>query len=168
MIDLIVIRFQHESKADKSLIEVKKLEREYLINLKDAAIVVRNKAGNVKMKRTHEVIDFGEFREGIWELIIGLICFPPMWAIFWAKFGGIFSALTNIGINENLIREIGNMVEPGTSAIFILVKKPTPDKVLDELRQFEGEGKVLRTSLSEEDEAKLQAALTKDQLEIDA
>lgn len=166
MSDLIVIRFQHEFKAGEVLIELSKLERKYLVNLKDAAIVIRNKADNVKMKQTHKVIDFGEFREGLWELLIGLIFFPPMWAIFWARFGGIFSALTDIGINENFIREIGNMIEPGTSAIFFLVKRSTPDKFLDELSQFEG--KVLRTSLSKEDEAKLQVASTKDQLEIDA
>ena len=57
------------------------------------------------------------------------------------------------------IRELGNTIEPGTSALFILVTKSTPDKVLEDLSEFEG--KVLRTSLSHEDEAKLQAALTK-------
>jgi uncharacterized membrane protein len=67
--------------------------------------------------------------------------------------------LTDVGIDDEFVREIGNTLEPGTSAIFILVRKSTPDKVLEEISKFEG--KVLRTSLSREDEAKLQAALTK-------
>jgi len=48
MSDLIVIGFQDEFKADEVLIELRKLEREYLVDLEDAAIVVHNKAGKVK------------------------------------------------------------------------------------------------------------------------
>jgi len=166
MSDLIVIGFQDEFKADEVLIELRKLEREYLVDLEDAAIVVRNKAGKVKIKQTQELVTSGALSGGFWGLLIGLIFLHPMLAIFGAAVGAISGALTDIGIDDNFIREIGDTIEPGTSAIFVLVKKSTPDKVLDELSQFEG--KVLRTSLSKEDEAKLQAALTKDhQLEID-
>lgn len=166
MSDLIVIGFQDEFKADEVLIELRKLEREYLVDLEDAAIVVRNKAGKVKIKQTQELVTSGALSGGFWGLLIGLIFLHPMLAIFGAAVGAISGALTDIGIDDNFIREIGDTIEPGTSAIFILVKKSTPDKVLDELSQFEG--KVLRTSLSKEDEARLQAALTKDQPEIAA
>jgi DNA-binding beta-propeller fold protein YncE len=71
---------------------------------------------------------------------------------------------TTIGIDDNFIREIGNTIELGTSALFVLVRKSTPDKVLEDLSKFEG--KVLRTSLSKEDEAKLQAALTKGETDL--
>jgi len=164
MSDLIVIGFQDEFKADEVLIELRKLEREYLVDLEDAAIVVRNKEGKVKIKQTQELVTSGALSGGFWGLLIGLIFLHPMLAIFGAAVGAISGALTDIGIDDNFIREIGDTIEPGTSAIFILVKKSTPDKVLDELSKFEG--KVLRTSLSKEDEAKLQAALTKDQPEI--
>lgn len=166
MSDLIVIGFQDEFKADEVLIELRKLEREYLIDLEDAAIVVRNKAGKVKVKQTQELVTSGALTGGFWGLLIGLIFLHPMLAIFGAAAGALSGALTDIGIDDNFIREIGDTIEPGTSAIFILVKKSTPDKVLDELSPFEG--KVLRTSLSKEDEARLQAALTKDQPEIAA
>ena len=56
------------------------------------------------------------------------------------------------------IQELGNTIAPRTSAIFSLVRKSTPDKVLEDLSKFEG--KVLQTSLTREDEAKLQEALT--------
>lgn len=167
MSDLIVIGFQDEFKADEVLIELRKLEREYLVDLEDAAIVVRNKEGKVKIKQTQELVTSGALSGGFWGLLIGLIFLHPMLAIFGAAVGAISGALTDIGIDDNFIREVGETIEPGTSAIFILVKKSTPDKVLDELSQFEG--KVLRTSLSKEDEANLQAALTKDHPpEIDA
>ncbi|MBW4623376.1 MAG: DUF1269 domain-containing protein [Cyanosarcina radialis HA8281-LM2] len=166
MSDLIVIGFRDEFKADEVLIELRKLEREYLVDLEDAAIVVRNQEGKVKIKQTQELVTSGALSGGFWGLLIGLIFFHPLLAIFGAAVGAISGALTDIGIDDNFIREIGDTIEPGTSAIFVLVKKSTPDKVLDELSQFEG--KVLRTSLSKEDEAKLQEALTKHQPEIEA
>lgn len=76
-----------------------------------------------------------------------------------AAAGALSGALSDIGIDDNFMRDLGSTIEPGTSAIFVLIRKSTPDRVLADLSKFEG--KVLRTSLSKEDEAKLQAALTK-------
>jgi uncharacterized membrane protein len=163
MSDLIVISFSNEFKADEVLIELSKLEREYLIDLEDAAIVIRSQAGKIKIKQTQELVTSGALTGGFWGLLLGLIFLHPLLAIFGAAAGAISGALTDVGIDDNFIREIGQTIEPGTSAIFVLVKKSTPDKVLDELSLFEG--KVLRTSLSKEDEAKLQAVLAKSELE---
>lgn len=159
MSDLIAVGFKDEFKADEVLIDLKKLEREYLIDLEDAAIVVRNKQGKVKIKQTQELVASGALSGGFWGLLFGVIFLHPMLALFGAAVGALSGALTDVGIDDEFVREIGNTLEPGTSAIFILVRKSTPDKVLEEISKFEG--KVLRTSLSREDEAKLQAALTK-------
>jgi uncharacterized membrane protein len=159
MSDLIVIGFPDEFKADEVLLDLRKLEREYLIDLEDAAIVVRKKDGKVKIKQTQELVTAGALSGGFWGLLIGLMFFEPMLGILGAAVGAISGALTDIGIDDNFIQELGNTIEPGTSAIFVLVRKSTPDKVLDDLSKFEG--KVLRTSLSHEDEAQLQAVLTK-------
>jgi uncharacterized membrane protein len=160
MSDLIVIGFKDEFKANEVLMDLKKLEREYLIDLEDAAVVVRNQEGKVKVTQTQELVSTGLLSGGFWGLLLGFLFFHPLigWA-FGAAAGAISGALTDIGIDDNFIREVGNTIEPGTSALFILVRKSTPDKVLEDLQKFEG--KVLRTSLSKEDEAKLQAALTK-------
>lgn len=159
MSDLIVIGFKDEFKADEVLLDLRKLEREYLIDLEDAVVVIRNKEGKVKIKQTQELVTSGALEGGFWGLLLGLIFFHPMLAIVGVAAGAISGVLTDIGIDDNFIREIGNTIESGTSAIFVLARKSTPDKVLDELSKFEG--KVLRTSLSKEDEAKLQAVLTK-------
>ncbi len=159
MSDLIVIGFPDEFKADEVLLDLRKLEREYLIDLEDAAIVVRKKDGRVNIKQTQELVTGGALSGGFWGLLIGLMFFEPMLGILGAAVGAISGALTDIGIDDNFIQELGNTIEPGTSAIFVLVRKSTPDKVLDDLSKFEG--KVLRTSLSHEDEAQLQAVLTK-------
>ena len=159
MSNLIVIGFSDEFKADEVLLDLRKLEQEYLIDLEDAAIVVRKKDGRVNIKQTQELVTAGALSGGFWGLLIGLMFFEPMLGILGAAVGALSGALTDIGIDDNFIQELGNTIEPGTSAIFVLVRKSTPDKVLDDLSKFEG--KVLRTSLSHEDEAQLQAVLTK-------
>lgn len=164
MSDLIVIGFPSEFKADEVLLDLRKLEREHLIDLEDAAIIVRNKDGKVRVKQTQELDASGALSGGFWGLLIGLIFLDPMLAIFGVAIGTLTGALAHIRIDEKFIQELGNTIEPGTSAIFVLVRKSTPDKVLEDLSKFEG--KVLQTSLSHEDEAKLQAALTKSEIAI--
>ena len=159
MSDLIVIGFKDEFKADEVLIDLRKLELEYLIDLEDAAIVVRNKEGKVKVKQTQELVASGALNGGFWGLLIGLMFFQPLLGILGAAVGALSGALTDDGIDDNFIQELGNTIESGTSAIFILVRKSTPDRVLEDLSKFEG--KVLQTSLSHEDEERLQTALTK-------
>ncbi|WP_026731236.1 DUF1269 domain-containing protein [Fischerella sp. PCC 9605] len=158
MSDLIVVSFSDEFRADEVLLELAKLQREHLIDLEDAAIVVRNKEGKLKIKQTQELVASGAAGGGLWGLLFGLIFFNPLlgWAVGTAA-GAISGLVADIGIDDNFIKEIGNSLEPGTSALFVLVRKVTPDKVLEDLSRFGG--KVLRTSLSKEDEAKLQEAL---------
>ncbi len=160
MSDLIVIGFKDEFKADEVMVDLRKLEREYLLALEDAAIVIRNKDGKVKVKQTQELVTNGALSGGFWGLLFGLIFFNPLlgWVVG-AAAGAISGAMTDIGIDDNFIREVGSTIEPGTSAIFFLVRNATTDKVLEDLSKFEG--KVLKTSFSKEDEAKLQAVLTK-------
>jgi uncharacterized membrane protein len=160
MSDLIVIGFDDEFKADEVINDLRKLEREYLIELEDAAIVIRNKDGKVKVKQTQELTATGALSGGFWGLLFGFIFMNPIlgWVIGTAA-GAISGALTDVGIDDNFIREIGSTIKPSSSAIFFLVRKATTDKVLEDLSKFEG--KILRTSLSNENEAKLQAVLTK-------
>ena len=72
--------------------------------------------------------------------------------------GAVSGALTDVGINDNFMKDLARGLTPGSSALFVLVRKVTPDKVLEEIRGTGG--KILKTSLTHEDEAKLQAALS--------
>jgi uncharacterized membrane protein len=78
-------------------------------------------------------------------------------AVMGAGAGALSGSLTDVGINDNFMKDIASNFQPGTSALFVLVRKATSDKVLEELKG--AGGKILQTSLSEEGEAKLQAAL---------
>ncbi|PZU95789.1 MAG: hypothetical protein DCE90_11570 [Pseudanabaena sp.] len=160
MSSLIAVSFKDEFTADAVLLELRKLQKEHLIDLEDAAVVIRNQDGKVKIKQTQELTTAGALSGGFWGLLFGFIFFNPLlgWAVG-AIAGGISGALSDIGIDDNFIREVGSTIEPNTSAIFVLVRRATPDKVLEDLSRFNG--KVLKTSLSNEDESKLQAVLTK-------
>jgi uncharacterized membrane protein len=160
MSSLIAVGFKDEFTADAVLLELRKLQKEHLIDLEDAAVVIRDKDGKVKIKQTQELTTAGALSGGFWGLLFGFIFFNPLlgWAVG-AIAGGISGAFSDIGIDDNFIREVGSAIEPNTSAIFVLVRRATPDKVLEDLSRFNG--KVLKTSLSNEDEAKLQAVLIK-------
>lgn len=160
MSSLIAVGFKDEFTADAVILELQKLQQEHLIDLEDAAVVIRNKEGKVKIKQTQELTATGALSGGFWGLLFGFIFFNPLlgWAVG-ALAGAVSGALTDIGIDDNFIRDVGSTITPGTSAIFVLVRQATADKVLEDLSKFEG--KVLKTSLSKEDEAKLQAILTK-------
>lgn len=160
MSSLIAVGFKDEFTADSVILELQKLQREHLIDLEDAAVVIRNKEGKVKIKQTQELTATGALSGGFWGLLFGFIFFNPLlgWAVG-ALAGAVSGALTDIGIDDNFIRDVGSTITPGTSAIFVLVRQATADKVLEDLSKFEGT--VLKTSLSKDDEAKLQAILTK-------
>ncbi|PZO38448.1 MAG: hypothetical protein DCF19_16110 [Pseudanabaena frigida] len=160
MSSLIAIGFNDEFTADAVVLELRKLQQEHLIDLEDAAIAIRNKEGKVQIKQTQELTASGALSGGLWGLLFGFIFFNPLlgWAVG-ALAGGVSGALTDIGIDDNFIRDVGSTITPGTSAIFVLVRRATSDKVLEDLSKFKG--KVIKTSLSNEDEAKLQAVLAK-------
>jgi uncharacterized membrane protein len=159
MSDLIVVGFKDEFKADEVMNELRRLQSEYLVDLEDAAVVIRNQEGKVKIKQAQELVAAGAISGSYWGVLLSVIFFNPIFALVGAAAGALSGALSDIGIDDNFIRDLGSTIEPGTSAIFVLVRKSTPDRVLADLSKFEG--KVLRTSLSKEDEAKLQAALSK-------
>jgi uncharacterized membrane protein len=159
MSDLIVVGFKDEFKADEVMNELRRLQSEYLVDLEDAAVVVRNQEGKVKIKQAQELVATGALNGGYWGVLLSVLFFNPIFALVGAAAGALSGALSDIGINDDFMRDLGSTIEPGTSAIFVLVRKSTPDRILADLSKFEG--KVLRTSLSKEDEAKLQAALTK-------
>ena len=65
--------------------------------------------------------------------------------------------MSDVGINDKFMKELGAKLEPGSAALIVLVHGATTDKVLPRISQYGGD--VLQTSLSTEEEQALQAAL---------
>jgi uncharacterized membrane protein len=159
MSTLVVIGYDNEFKAEEVRLTLRKLQKEYLIDLEDAVVAVKDVNGKVKLHQAINLTAAGAVGGGFWGSLIGLIFLNPiLGAAMGAAAGAASGALTDVGINDKFMKELAENMSPGTSALFVLVRKATPDKVLEEL-QGTG-GKVLKTSLSHDDEARLQAALT--------
>ena len=93
-------------------------------------------------------------------MLIGMIFLNPLLgAAMGAGAGALSGKLRDIGISNNFMKELGETLTPGSSALFVLIRKATPDKVLEQLKQFKG--RVVQTSLTAEKESELRAALEK-------
>jgi uncharacterized membrane protein len=159
MSTLVVIGYDDEFKAEEVRLKLRKLQKDYLIDLEDAVVAVKNDKGKVKLHQAVNLTAAGAIGGGFWGSLIGLIFLNPLLgAAVGATAGAVSGALTDVGINDKFMKELADAMNPGSSALFVLVRKATPDKVLKEV---EGTGgKILKTSLSHDDEAKLQAALS--------
>jgi uncharacterized membrane protein len=99
---------------------------------------------------------------GFWGTLIGLIFLNPLLgAAVGAGAGALSGMLSDIGISDKQIKEIAESFKPGNSALFVLVRRATTDKVLEGLKEFAGKGRILQTSLSKDTEESLRAALEK-------
>jgi uncharacterized membrane protein len=159
MSTLAVIGYDNEFKAEEVRLTLRKLQKEYLIDLEDAVVAVKDTKGKVKLHQAINLTAAGAVGGGFWGSLIGLIFLNPLLgAAIGAAAGATSGALTDVGINDKFMKDLAAAMTPGSSVLFVLVRKATPDKVLAEL-QGSG-GKVLKTSLSHDDETKLQAALS--------
>ncbi len=167
MSDLIAIAYDDEFKAEEVRLTLAKLEREHLIELEDAAVVVKNEKGKVKLKQAINLTTAGAVSGGFWGLLIGtLFLVPLVGAAVGASTGAISGALSDIGVDDDFMRELGESMQPGTSALFVLASKVTPDKVLEEVAPYGG--KVLRTSLTKDKEAELQEVLSRRGIKLES
>ncbi|MGC9502833.1 DUF1269 domain-containing protein [Baaleninema sp.] len=159
MSDLIAVAYDDEFKAEEVRLALMKLQKEHLIELEDAAVVVKNQKGKVKLNQAINLTAAGAASGGFWGLLIGVLFLSPLLGVAVGAAGGaIGGALSDIGVDDDFMRELGESMTPGSSALFLLVRKVTPDKVLDEVAQYGG--KVLRTSLSKDRENQLQEVLS--------
>jgi uncharacterized membrane protein len=158
MSELIVIGYDDPFKAEETRLKLVKMQRDYLIDLEDAVVAVKDKEGKIKLNQAYPLTQMGAVGGGFWGALIGMLFLNPLLgAAVGAGAGAISGTLSDVGVNDKFMKELAASFQPGTSALFVLVRKATPDKVLEEL-QGAG-GKIIQTSLSHEDESKLQAAL---------
>ena len=158
MSDLIVIGFDNEHTAFEMRAALVKLQKEYLIDMEDVVVVTKDDKGKVKLHQAVNLTAAGAVGGTFWGMLIGMIFLNPLLgAAIGAGAGALSGKLRDIGISDDFIKELGQAFQPGTSALFVLVRKATPDKVLEELKGFKG--KVLKTSLTKDKEDELREVL---------
>jgi uncharacterized membrane protein len=154
----VVVGYDDMFKAEEVRIKLMKMQKDYLIDLGDAVVAVKDQSGKVKLHQAVNMTAAGAVSGGFWGTLIGLIFLNPLIGLaVGATTGAVSGALTDLGIDDKFMKDLSGTLKPGSSALFVLVQKATPDKVLEELAGTGG--KVLKSSLSHDDEAKLQAAL---------
>jgi uncharacterized membrane protein len=159
MSTLVVVNYNDPYKAEEVRLKLRKLASEYLLDLEDAVVAVKDEKGKVKLNQAVNLTAAGALSGGFWGSLVGLIFLNPLLGLAaGAAAGAVSGALTDVGINDSFMKDLAATMTPGSSTLFVLVRKATPDKVLEELKGTGG--RVLKTSLSHEDEAKLQAALS--------
>src|SRR6476660_7142276 len=159
MSDLIAIGYDNETTAIEAMNEAEHLAQELIIQPDAIAAIIRNKDGKYKVVTNHHMVGAGATWGMLWGMLFGILFFVPVLGMaVGAGFGALFGKLEKSGIDKAFQQQVRDMLKPGTSALFLVVEKVTPDKAIESLKQFGGT--VLKTSLSEETERELQAELS--------
>jgi len=158
MSDLVVIAFPSEARAEEVRQRILALQKDYLIELGDAAIAVKQPDGSVKLNQLVNTTAMGAVSGTFWGTLIGLIFLNPLaGAAIGAASGAISGALTDVGVNDAFMKDVAQALQSGNAALFLLIRKLTTDKVLEDLKGVGGT--VLRTSFDHTKEEALRAAL---------
>lgn len=159
MSDLIVIVYPNEAKAEEMREKLIGLQKEYLIELSDAVIAVKQESGRVKLNQLFHTTAVGAVSGGFWGLLIGAIFLMPLLgATVGATSGALAGALSDFGISDKFMKQLAGKLQPRNAALFLLIRKMTTDKVLDAIKGTGGT--VLQTSLDHTKEQALRDALT--------
>ena len=154
MADLIAIGYPDEATAEAAAEEARRLARDLIIEPDAIAAIVRDKEGSYHVHTQHHAVGAG----ATWGMFWGLLFFIPVFGMaVGAGMGALMGKITKSGINREFQDQVRGMLQPGSSALFLMVEKVTPDKAVDALSKYGGT--VLKTSLSKEDERELQEAL---------
>ena len=160
MATLVAIGYSDEATAERARETVQRLESELIIQADQVAAVSRDAEGKYHVHTTHGGASSGAgaMWGGFWGLLFGLLFFIPFAGLaLGAGMGALMGHFGEKGIDKAFQDQVRDHVQPGTSALFMVIEQATPDKAVAALQEYGGT--VIKTSLSEEDTKKLQDAL---------
>lgn len=158
MADLLVIAYPIEARAEEVRNHLLGMQKEYLIDLDDAVVTVKQPSGQVKLNQLFSPAAAGAVSGALWGALLGLILLSPLiGAALGAAGGALGGKLSDVGINDQFMRDVAKNLDSGHAALFLLIRKMTTDKVMAEL-QGTG-GTIMRSSFDETKEQALREAL---------
>jgi uncharacterized membrane protein len=158
MADLIAIGYPDETTADAAAAEAYRLAADLIIQPDAIAVIVRDKDGSYHVSTTHHAVSGGAMWGMFWGFLFGLLFFIPVFGMaLGAGMGALMGKFAKTSIDQQFQDQVRGLVQPGTSALFLMVEKVTPDKAVEAMSKYGGT--VLKTSLSKDDEKELQDAL---------
>ena len=157
MSTLVAIAYDDLDKAKEVMGTVGGLVKEHSLTLEDAVIVEHRANGKMKLHQP-SLAGLGAASGALWGGLIGLIFLMPLLGMaVGAASGAAGGAMSDYGIDDNFMKELGTKLPEGGAAVFVLVKEATRDKVVPEIAKYGGQ--VIQSSLEDEAEASLQEAL---------
>jgi uncharacterized membrane protein len=161
--DLIVIGYPDEQQASRAWAELTRLQRDYLVDLEDAAIIRRDQKGKLHVTTpAHHAVAWGTLSGLFWGMVIGLLLLPlipvaPLIGVAGGLAGAGIGVAADLTIEEDFKQRVQDMLQPGTSALLMIIRKVTMDRVLEALAPYGGT--VLKTSLPQGAEEQLMKVL---------
>ena len=158
--EMIVVAFDNETDADRVLDSLKGLEAMDIVDLKNAAVIVRDSAGQVKIKETSDFdTKQGAIGGAAAGAVLGLLGGGLLsGAILGAAGGAAAGKFIDLGLDDDFLKSVGDSLGSNSSAIVALVDFEQVDRAMEELDKFEG-GTIIRHTLSPEVYAKLSDAV---------
>ncbi len=157
MSELITVGFKGEFTADEVLLDLEKMQQIHQINLDDAVVAIRKVDGTIKIKHSNLLVMSDAAMGSLFGMVVGGPAGLLVGGVIGAAVGETVKILSHIGITDEFVKGVADVLAPGSSAIFFRVHKSISDAVVDELKKFNGE--LLRSSLSVKDENELITAL---------
>jgi len=158
MSTLIAIAYPDVATAERVRAELIQATKEHLLTLEDAVVVEHRPDGKIKLHQAGSMAGAGAAGGAMWGGLIGLLFLAPLFGMaIGAASGALAGKMTDAGVDDNLVKQLGAKMPPGGAALIMLGQASARDKVLERVQQFGGE--VVQTSLSEDDEERLRAAL---------
>ena len=158
MSTLIAIGYPDETTATAAGDEAERLAKDLIIQPDAIAVIRRDVNGHYHVTTNHHAVAGGTAYGMFWGLLFGMLFFIPVFGMaIGAGLGALMGKMAKTGIDKQFQEQVRDMVQPGTSALFLVIEKATPDRAIEAMSKFGGT--VLKSSLSKETEAELQAAL---------
>lgn len=158
MTTLVAIGYPDETTATAASLEANDLAKDLVLQPDAIAVIIRDREGKFHVTTNHHAVGGGATWGMFWGLLFGLLFFIPLIGMgVGAGLGALMGKLSKNAIDKGFRDQVREMLEPGTSALFLVVEQATPDKAVEGLSRFGG--RVLKSSLSKEAEAELQDAL---------
>jgi uncharacterized membrane protein len=158
MATLIAIGYPDETTATAASLEASRLTKDLILQPDAIAVIIRDREGKFHVTTTHHAVAQGTTWGMFWGFLFGLLFFVPFLGMaVGAGMGALMGKMTKGAIDKEFQSQVRDMLQPGTSALFLIVEKVTPDKAVEAMSKFGGT--VLKSSLSKETEQQLQEAL---------
>jgi uncharacterized membrane protein len=159
MSTLAVIAYPQQDTAAQAAASLAKMQKEYLIELEDIAWVTKKPDGKLKLHQGTSLTGIAASGGAMWGFIFGLLFLAPLAGMaIGAAAGGVVGHFSDLGIDNKWIKEVSSAIPAGGSALFVLARNSQNERVLPEMAKFGGT--VLKTSLSDEQQAALEEALS--------